>query len=158
MATTIPFGGTIGTLTASGSDAFLAKFDASLTPIWAHNWGDTATQDMRAVATDSGGNVFAIGLFNGSITAGGLTLTSAGGADVLTMKLDQNGTVQCMGRYGDLGNDQADWLAVERFATGTQKDRVVFGGQFAGSMTVGSAGTVTSPTVGTIFGYVVATP
>lgn len=158
MATTISFGGTVGTLTASGTDAFVAKFDATLTPLWAHNWGDSATQDMRAVATDSGGNVFAVGLFNGSLTAGGLTLTSSGGGDVLTMSLDPAGTVLCMGRYGDLGNDQANWLAVERFATGTQKDRMVFGGEFGGSMTVGNAGAVSSPTVGTLFGYVLATP
>ena len=154
---TIPFGGTVGNLVATSSDALLVKLDSNLSPLWAHNWGDSATQDLRGVATDSQGRVFAVGLLNGSITSGGTTVTGLA-ADVLTMTLDQDGNVQCLARYGDTGGDQGDWLVVDRFATGAHKDRMVFGGLFGGTMTVGGAGTVQSASLGTKLGYVVATP
>jgi hypothetical protein len=150
----IPFGGTVGTITASGTDAFVAKFDASLTPLWAHNWGDASTQAMRSVATDSAGNVFAVGLFSGSVTAGGATLTAAG-ADILTMKLDSSGNVPCISKYGGAGGDEGDILVVNRFANGSQKDRAVFTGALAGDVSFGNGISLSTPTAGTQYGYVV---
>ena len=156
MATTMPFGGTVGTLTASGTDAFVAKFDSSLTPLWAHNWGDATTQDMRAIATDSAGNVFASGLFNGTVSAGGTTLT-ASGADILTMKLDTAGNVVCMAKYGDSAGDQSDALVVNRFASTAsgQKDKCVFSGLIGGNVVFSSTITLSTPSLGTKYGYVV---
>jgi len=150
----IPFGGTVGTITASGTDAFVGKFDASLTPLWVHNWGDASTQAMRSVATDSLGNVFAVGLFSGSVTAGGTTLTAAG-ADILTMKLDSSGNVQCISQYGGAGGDEGDILVVNRFASGSKRDRAVFTGALAGDVSFGNGISLSTPTAGTQYGYVV---
>lgn len=150
----IPFGGAVGTITASGTDAFVAKFDASLTPLWAHNWGDASTQAMRSVATDSAGDVFAVGLFSGSVTAGGTTLTAAG-ADILTMKLDSSGNVHCISQYGGAGGDEGDILVVNRFANGSKKDRAVFTGALAGDVSFGNGISLSTPTAGTQYGYVV---
>jgi len=156
MAQTIPFGGAAGTLTASGTDAFVAKFDSSLNPLWAHNWGDATTQDMRAIATDSSGNIFASGLFNGVVTAGGTTLT-ASGADILTMALDSAGNVVSIAKYGDSAGDESDAIVVNRFASTAsgQKDKGVFSGLIAGNVAFSSTITLSTPSVGTKYGYVV---
>ena len=154
-SSTIPFGGTVGDIVATSTDALIVKLDSSLTPMWAHNWGDSATQDLRAVATDSDGNVYAAGLLNGAITAGGTTLT-ASGADILSMKLDSAGNVLCIKQFGDTGGDQGDNLVVNRFASTAsgQKDKLVMRGLYAGNVPFGST-TLTTPSLGTKYGFVV---
>jgi hypothetical protein len=154
----IPFGGAAGTITASGTDAFVVKLDSSLTPLWAQKWGDSNTQAMRGIATDSSGNIFAVGLFSGQITVGANTITATGAAaDIFTMKIASDGTLGCMASYGAAGADEADMVVVNRFASTAsgQKDMAVFSGALAGSVSFGSGITLTTPTTGTQYGFVV---
>ena len=137
----IPFGGTAGTITSEGStDEFVAKFDSSLTPTWAHNWGGGAdAQKVQTVATDSNGNIFAGGLFSTSINlgAGGAAIASAGNSDAFTMKLDPQGNVVCAATYGDGAGQETDAITVARLAT-THKDAAMMSGAYAGNITLGA--------------------
>jgi hypothetical protein len=132
------------TLTSTGNtDGFVAKFDANLAPLWAQRFGDGAgantPQKIQSVATDSAGHVFAVGLFSGSINigTGGALVTSAGATDAFTVKLDAAGNLVCGAFYGDAAGQEADAVTVARFATGSGMDTSMFGGAFAGGMTVG---------------------
>ncbi|MBK9263992.1 MAG: SBBP repeat-containing protein [Polyangiaceae bacterium] len=85
MTGSADFGG--GTLTsAGGNDMFLAKFSAAGTHTWSKRAGDTLEQSARAVATDSMGNVVAVGRYQGTLDFGTGLLTSAGGHDGFVVK------------------------------------------------------------------------
>jgi len=137
----IPFGGAAGTITSEGStDAFVVKLDSNLAPMWAHNWGGGAdAQKVQSVATDSAGNVFAVGLFGTSINlgTGGAAILSAGNSDAFTLKLDPLGNVMCAATYGDGAGQEADAITVARLAT-TNKDKAMMSGAYAGSITLGT--------------------
>ena len=81
---------TIGSTTlpdTGSSDAFVAKYDTSGTVQWATSIGGTGPDSGRGIATDSGGNVYVTGNYNGTATfAPGTTLTSAGGSDAFVAK------------------------------------------------------------------------
>jgi hypothetical protein len=140
--TSVVFGST--TLTSTGNtDGFVAKFNASLVPQWATRIGDGAAQNtpqkIQSVATDSAGHIFAVGLFSGSVNVGaaGALVASAGATDAFTVKLDAAGNLTCGATYGDASGQEADAITVARFATGTGMDTAMFGGAFAGAMTLG---------------------
>jgi len=136
--TTIAFG-TSTIVSAGNLDAFVAKFDSTLAPLWAHNWGDSQSQKIQTVATDSAGNIFAGGLFSGAmnIGAGGAAVTSAGNSDAFTIKLTAAGALVCGATYGDANAQETDTVTVARFATGTAMDSSMIGGAYAGQMTIG---------------------
>ena len=70
-----------------GQDIFAAKLDADGGYLWAKRFGDAAAQSGTAIATDTAGNTFVVGNFNGSVDFGANTLlTSAGGQDVFIAK------------------------------------------------------------------------
>ncbi len=52
------------------------------------------------VATDNSGNIYTTGRFEGTVTVGGLSLTSAGGTDIFVAKFNRFGTVQWLRRGG----------------------------------------------------------
>jgi hypothetical protein len=137
--TTIAFGSS--TIVSEGNtDAFVAKFDSTLAPLWAHNWGGgNAAQKVQSVATDSAGNIFAGGLFLGSINIGaaGAVVASAGNSDAFTIKLTAAGALVCGVTYGDSNGQETDAVTVARFATGTAMDTSMLGGAYAGGMTLG---------------------
>ncbi len=93
-------GGNGGTLTSSGDDdAFIAKYDASGTYLWAKNIGGAGYDQGWDVAADGVGNVYITGYFamQGAYFGSGAnidTLTSAGDPDVFVAKYDANGTYQ----------------------------------------------------------------
>jgi hypothetical protein len=140
----LPFGGTAGTLTSSGGqDAFVAKLSSSLVPQWAHSWGGGSdTQKVNSVATDSAGNVFAVGLFGTSINLGasGAAIASAGQTDAFTVKISSAGVVGCAATYGDSAGQEADQITVARLApAGSGQDRGMISGAFAGTLNIGPA-------------------
>jgi hypothetical protein len=156
--TNITFGST--TITSAGStDAFLVKFDASLAPLWANRFGgatgENQPQKIQSVSTDSAGHIFAAGLFSGQINigTGGALVTSAGGTDAFTIKLDAQGNQVCGASYGDAAGQEADTITVARFATGTGVDTAMFGGAYSGAMAVGPSSLNTGSS-STTHGYV----
>ena len=76
------------TLTSAGyNDAFVTKYDTSGTVQWAESIGGTNTDSGYGIATDSGGNVYVTGSYQGTATfASGTTLTSAGSNDAFVAK------------------------------------------------------------------------
>jgi len=87
---TAAFGTT--SLTSSGNnDIFIAKLDNNGNFLWAKKAGGTGYECSKAIATDSGGNSFVTGYFEGTATLGMISLTSCGDKDIFITKLDTNG-------------------------------------------------------------------
>lgn len=76
---------------AGGRDLFVAKFNASGQVQWAKSFGGTGWDRGHAVALDGAGNVIVAGDFEGSVSFGATTLTSAGQTDVFVTKLSADG-------------------------------------------------------------------
>lgn len=65
-----------------GADVFLLRLDSSLNVLWNGRFGAAANQYPKNLAVNAAGDAFAIGYFEGSMTLGMSTLTSAGVFDV----------------------------------------------------------------------------
>lgn len=124
FAGTINFGAPTSTLTSAGGfDVFLAKFDSSGTPKWSQRFGDAKEQLASGIALDTAGNIVIVGSLSGTTDFGMGTLTSTGKEDVFVAKFDPSGTAVWTANFG-----------------GTNKD------QFAGGVTVDSAGSISIAT------------
>jgi hypothetical protein len=153
----VTFGTT--TLTPVGLwDSFVAKFDSSLTPLWARRWGSASSSTFsKGIAADSAGNVVAVGQFNGSVDVGpGTTVLKHNSTanDVLVARLDgATGATTCAIHYGDsaqAASQTANAVAVNRLGAGAAANRMVTVGNFVGTINFGpptfalSAGGATS--------------
>jgi hypothetical protein len=74
-------------ISGGGSDAFLAKFDATGKTLWSFRYGDAPDQDGYDTALDKAGNVVLAGVFRGSVDLGGGPLMTAGDYDLFLAKL-----------------------------------------------------------------------
>ncbi|MBM4359205.1 MAG: nucleotide-binding protein [Deltaproteobacteria bacterium] len=102
-------------------------------PAWQLTAGDAKQQLVNGVAIDASGNTFLVGLFEGSMKLGAITLTSVGLSDAFVAKLDPMGTVQWAFRYGEgVDNQAAQAVAVDAqgnvFVTGYFRASINFGG------------------------------
>lgn len=89
---------------AGGSDIFVGKLDATGAPIWLRGYGSAGMYEQAlSVATDAAGAVYLTGYFDGAVSFGGPTLTSAGNLDVFVVKLDAMGNHVWSRRFGDAG-------------------------------------------------------
>lgn len=86
IAGTTDFGG--GALVSAGVDAFLLRLNAAGDHVMSRRYGDGGYQRGTGVAVDTAFNIALAGVFNGSIDAGGATLSTAGTEDAFLMKLD----------------------------------------------------------------------
>ena len=68
-----------------GTDILVAKLDPNLKWTWAKKGISTAFEFSYDIAT-LGSNYYVVGHFGTSFTAGGVTLTSKGGADIFVTK------------------------------------------------------------------------
>jgi len=109
----ITFGSTTLTnTTALYEDVFIVKYDTSGNVIWAKSSGSSNSSSPsdrgQSVATDTSGNVFMTGYFEGAtITFGSNTLTntSADFGDVFIVKYDANGNVLWSKSVGSISDD-----------------------------------------------------
>ena len=94
------------TLTSVGSsDAFVAKYDTSGEVQWAKSIGGGSADYGYGIATDSGGNVYVIGDYQGTADFGpNISLTSTGSSDVFVAKYDTSGTPQWAKSMSGSGN------------------------------------------------------
>lgn len=109
---------------------------------WANGAGSTNTDNGLEICVDAAGNTYATGLFTGTITMGGFTLTAAGNlgnSDVYVAKLDPNGNYLWAVRGGGGSTDVGYGIAVDAegnvFVAG-----YFYGTSFYGSDTLVSAG------------------
>lgn len=95
---TISFGSTTLTNASStGTDFFIAKYDASGNVLWTQRSGGTSSDYGYGVSTDVNGNVYVTGYFlSSSITFGSITLTNVNGGNgaFFVVKYDSSGIVQ----------------------------------------------------------------
>ncbi len=74
-------GGSLDGTNLGSSDAFLTKYDASGNLLWTQQFGTMDTDESRALAVDSAGNVYSSGYTNGSLVG-----TNAGDWDAFLVK------------------------------------------------------------------------
>lgn len=154
-ADTTAFGTTLASL--GNTDVFLVAYSSSGVVQWVARMGTTSQDIGRAVATDSGGNVYVTGFFNGAFTAYSSngtafspTLPAGIGSDVFLVKYNSSGTVQwnarLFGPSGDVGfavqtDSAGDVYIAGQANTGIvayNADGTFFGGGFAPSLTGGA--------------------
>lgn len=125
-------------LTAKGQlDAVAVKLDPKGQVLWASPIGGTENDMGWGVAVDGSGNVFAVGIFAGSMTVGSTTLTSNGSDDIFLVKLDPAGAVLWATSFG--GTDLEEGNSVRLDSAGN----IVIGGYYLDKITFGST-TLTS--------------
>ena len=149
----ITFGTT--TLTPVASDAFVAKLDPSLAPVWARRWGNS-TAAGKAVAVDSRGMVTVVGNFKGIIDVGpgsaALTSSVSTTIESYVVTLDgAAGQTLCAHNYGDVAasGGGATGVAVNRWASGAKLDSTAIAGTFTKVIDFGPPTTALSGPTGT---------
>jgi len=85
--------GTITLPSTGGCDMFIAKYDDLGNLIWAESAVSPNGADGSGISTDTIGNVYATGNYYSTITFGAITLNSAGGNGIFTVKYDSTGSV-----------------------------------------------------------------
>jgi hypothetical protein len=145
LGTTISMGSL--TLTDLGqTDAFVAKLDASLTPVWAKSFGDaTYNQQAMSVTTTANGDILVSGQFIGSLGDLNLTSYSNTTTDAFVARLAAaDGTVvPCSAHIlGDgQGGQYCTAVAVEPATAGSQAGTVTLGGGFSSNIRFDSSNT-----------------
>ena len=134
FAGTVDFGG--GALTsAGGNDIGVAKLTTDGMLLWGKRFGANGADVARSVTFDPFDAVVLAGDFSGTVNFGGGNLVSAGGTDVVVLKLDAGGEHVWSRRAGDAGAQVAAGVASDTdgpFVTGTFAGTIDFGG---GAMT-----------------------
>jgi len=132
---TADFGG--GPLTSAGAwDVFVAKLSgADGSHLWSRRFGGPLDDGgyYTRVAVDSAGNAIVTGAFKGSSDFGGISLTSAGGADIFVAKLSgATGVPLWSKRFGSAADDEGTAVTAEKngsvFLAGLFQGATSFGG------------------------------
>jgi hypothetical protein len=122
-------------LTSAGDyDIFVAKYDVNGQFIWVRHIGGAEDDQAKDMALDTAGYVVLAGYFNGTIDADPgpdmESFTSAGGNDILIVKLNPDGDYEWGHAFGDTGNDAARALTTDVennvLVTGRFEERVDF--------------------------------
>eukprot|EP01031_Cornospumella_fuschlensis_P007689 gene7689-9518_t len=133
------FGNGITLTNAGAADAFVVKYNAAGTCLWARSIASTGSEAGISIKVDASGNATASGYFSATTTfAPGITLTSAGGQDYYVARYDTNGTCLWATGTGGAGDDFARSLALD--ADGN----TVVTGPFSGTATFAPGVTLTS--------------
>ncbi|MDH6253863.1 hypothetical protein M2347_003590 [Chryseobacterium sp. H1D6B] len=121
-------------ISSSGSsDAYIAKYSGTGSLRWvkafASNPMSNDTPYINSTATDSSGNIYITGHFNGSVDfdpspTGTKILTSNGNADIFIAKLDRNGILVWAGSIGGAEYDRGFGITVD------SQDKVYVTGSF----------------------------
>ena len=99
------------------SDAFLVKHDSEGNVIWAKSFGGTGADYLKGINTDTLGNIYISGSFDGAnINIGGiiLTNTSTSYSDIYIAKLNSSGEIQWAKSMGTNGSDYSYDITVDR--------------------------------------------
>lgn len=121
-------------VTSSGSsDAYVTKYSKTGSLQWVKAFASNPTSDgspyIHSTATDSSGNIYLTGRFNGNVDfdpspTGTKMLTSNGDADIFIAKLDRNGILVWAGSIGGTEYDRGYGITVD------SQDKVYVTGSF----------------------------
>ena len=130
-----PGAGTFNLTSAGFEDIFISKLDSQGNFLWAHKFGSTGFDFGTSIVTDSVGDVYTTGSFQGTIDfdpgVGTFNLTSAaGGPDIFISKLDPQGNFLWAKSFGGLLVDSSNSLATDSvgnvYTTGSFQDTADF--------------------------------
>jgi len=100
--TGMTFGGLDWNTSAGANDLFVVKYKSNGTKQWTEQLGSASSDAANAVATDSSGNVYVVG-----VTYGGLDGNSKGNSDLFVVKYNSSGTKQWTKQLGTEEYDEA---------------------------------------------------
>jgi len=110
---------TIGVKKSNASSGVVHKLDPDGNLIWYFEVGGEGSQsvELKSIAIDSSGNVYASGWFKGPMVVEGTTHTSKKydsyyTTDLFTLKLDSDGDFKWIKVWGGVGNDYLQDIAV----------------------------------------------
>lgn len=116
-----------------GTDAFLARYDATGGTQWVRQMGGVLDERATGVAVDSVGNAYVVGEFGGTMQLPGVSLSTAvSDQNAFIARFDAAGTVNWARQAGGTLPDSARAVTVDR------GDRVFVAGYFSGSATFGA--------------------
>lgn len=119
-------------LVGQGSDdAFIAKFDAGGTPIWARHFGGLDSDAAHSVASLADGTMVITGSFKGSFQAAEQELKSKGNEDIFLLCLDAQGGLLWIHQFGERWQDFGQQVVVD------SQDNIILFGEFTGEMSFG---------------------
>ena len=128
------------TLVANANRNLVANFGTAVsTGSWAKRFGGASTDGGNALVTDSTGNIYIAGFFQGSVDLGGGFLTSAGGYDLFLAKYSSTGVHLWSRRFGGSGDENVRCIALDAFGN------ILIGGNYIGSASLGG---INLPSVG----------
>ncbi|HEX6428217.1 MAG TPA: SBBP repeat-containing protein, partial [Niastella sp.] len=127
-------GTTTLTTSTNVSDIFVSKLDASGNLLWAKSMGSSSVDEGVSLAVDAVGNVYTVGLFNGTVDfdpgVGTQNLTAASGtSDVFVSKLDASGNYVWAYQLGNGSDSEGYW-----YITVNGNDNVYLTGDFSNTV------------------------
>jgi len=127
----VNYGG--GTRTNGGaSDLYIVKLDPAGAYLWDYHITAAGAQQIVEVVTDTVGNIYGGGFYGGSVDFGSGVRTSAGGNDIVLVKLSPAGTYLWDRVYGGTtGTDNTRGLAID------SSNNVLLVGSFGGTVNFG---------------------
>lgn len=128
FAGVLDFGG--GPLTSTGyNDFFVAKLDATGDHLWSERLGGASP--YSTVTMDTAGALYFGGSIDGAVDFGGGLLTSVGGLDAVTARLDAAGNHVYSRIYGDVSDQFVSSIAVDNAGN------AILTGYFSGALDFG---------------------
>lgn len=104
--------GSGATLTAVGTDGFVAKFNSNHTLAWKKLIGGTSNDGVKGVAKMPDNGIVVVGQFAGTINLGGSNLVSAGFDDIFVARFDASGNHVWSKRFGDAQQNSVEDVGV----------------------------------------------
>lgn len=133
---TVDFGG-VPLTSAGGEDVVIAKLAANGSHQWSKKFGDGSNYQVApGVAFDQDDNIVLGAYFYGSVDFGGGVLDSVGQYDAAIAKFDPNGVHLWSKRFGDIGDEVLEGVAVDNFGS------VFLTGEFNSSIDLGGGAMV----------------
>jgi len=109
------------TLTAPGSSApFVVKTDPSGEVLWANQFGGSGLDIGHGITTDSFGNVYATGIFTGTVSFGSITLSGYTYPTAFVVKQDTDGNVLWAKKFADVNEQEI--VYAQAITTDTQNN------------------------------------
>ena len=103
--------------TAGSWDIVVLKLNQAGNYEWAKRVGSSAEDNAWSIDLDNNGNPVVTGTFKGTVdfdpSSGSANLTSAGGADICTFKLDSDGNYEWATKVGGSSDDLGRWVTTD---------------------------------------------